>query len=190
MELTDSTSASLIRRISDPADANAWERFAEIYAPLILRWLDSRGIQARDAEDITQNVMVRLHSQLQKGWEYDESKSFRGLLRTMSRQGVSNYYRDRKKPHISAELEAAISTEDRTGVFEQQEFENYVISRGFGQIRGEFSPVAVSAFLMCQKDGRSAREAGEMVGMTPGAIRTSNSRILHRLRELVSGMLD
>ncbi len=52
------TRPSLLIRVRDPADHAAWQEFAEIYRPVILRLAQSKGLQAADAEDIAQEVLA------------------------------------------------------------------------------------------------------------------------------------
>ena len=51
------TRVSLILRLSEPADVLAWQEFAEIYTPALLATARRRGLQAADAEDLTQEVL-------------------------------------------------------------------------------------------------------------------------------------
>src|SRR5262245_41353929 len=50
------TRASLLVRIRDPHDHEAWRQFVAIYAPLIHGFARSRGVQDADAADLTQEV--------------------------------------------------------------------------------------------------------------------------------------
>ena len=56
--MTDSpaTRQSLLVRLRDPRDGQAWGEFVAIYAPLIDRLARARGLQAADAADLSQEV--------------------------------------------------------------------------------------------------------------------------------------
>jgi len=51
------TRPSLLVRIKDLADRQAWERFVELYAPLVYGFARKRGLQEADASDLTQEVL-------------------------------------------------------------------------------------------------------------------------------------
>src|SRR5438067_1264508 len=83
------TPVSLLVRLRRPEDREAWDRFVELYAPLMSSWTGRMGLQASDAHDLVQNVFVTLLRELPR-FSYDPSRSFRGWLRTL----VINHWRD------------------------------------------------------------------------------------------------
>lgn len=52
------TRNSLIARLPDAQDAEAWDQFVSIYEPLIFRLAGSRRFQNADAHEISQEVMI------------------------------------------------------------------------------------------------------------------------------------
>ncbi len=54
------TPASLLERMRQPANPDAWERFVALYAPLIYSWGCRAGLQDADAADLVQEVLVAL----------------------------------------------------------------------------------------------------------------------------------
>ena len=52
-----STRPSLLARIRDSRDRQAWAEFVEIYAPLVYGYAQKRGLQDADAADLTQEVL-------------------------------------------------------------------------------------------------------------------------------------
>src|SRR5690349_547511 len=76
------TRPSLLVRIRDAADHQAWRQLVGLYAPLVYRFLRRRGLQDADAADLTQDVL-RAVSAAAPGFEYDAGRgSFRGWLFT------------------------------------------------------------------------------------------------------------
>jgi RNA polymerase sigma-70 factor (ECF subfamily) len=61
-------SESLILRMKDPADADAWSAFLAIYRPVVYRLASSRGLQDADAEDLAQQVFVSI-ARAVEGWK-------------------------------------------------------------------------------------------------------------------------
>jgi hypothetical protein len=52
------TRASLLLRVRDSADREAWEEFVEIYGPVVHRLARNKGMQPADADDVTQQVLL------------------------------------------------------------------------------------------------------------------------------------
>src|SRR5262249_35565239 len=79
------TRLSLLTRLTRPGpfDERAWQEFVDHYAPLIFRWCQQHRLQDTDAEDVTQQVMLKLATRLPT-FTYDPSKSFRAWLRTLT----------------------------------------------------------------------------------------------------------
>src|SRR6516164_7256878 len=91
------TRASLLVRILDAQDVQAWNQFVEIYAPLVYGFARRHGLQDADAADVTQEVMQSVSKAAHK-LEYDpERGSFRGWLFTVTRNNVSTFL-SRRKP--------------------------------------------------------------------------------------------
>ena len=58
---SDETSPTLLWRVGQGSqDQEAWEIFVACYGPKIRNWCRQRGLQAADAEDVTQDVLLRL----------------------------------------------------------------------------------------------------------------------------------
>ncbi len=80
----EQTSPTLLGRIAkDPKDEVAWATFVDCYGPKINHGCRQRGLQQADAEDVTQNVLLRL-ARVLKTFNYEPSKKFRGWLRQVT----------------------------------------------------------------------------------------------------------
>ena len=80
------TSTTLLGRLRrDPRDQAAWNEFVARYEPRILDWSRRWGLQESDARDVTQAVLLKL-SRSMTTFVYDRSRSFRGWLKTITRQ--------------------------------------------------------------------------------------------------------
>src|SRR5688572_20994005 len=78
--LTPSTNESLLIRVRDAQDHEAWRMFVDLYMPLVHRYCASQGLQPADAHDATQEVFL-LVSQAIRRFQYDPERGrFRGWL--------------------------------------------------------------------------------------------------------------
>src|SRR5215471_14784550 len=74
------TRPSLLVRIRDARDRDAWREFAELYGPLVYRYARKRGLQDADAADLTQTVLQAVSGAVHR-LDYDPDRGpFRGWL--------------------------------------------------------------------------------------------------------------
>src|SRR4051812_35745193 len=78
------TRISLLIRIRDAGDAEAWQQFVCIYAPVVYRYARKRGLQEADAEDLTQEVLRGVSGAVAKLVAVSAQGSFRKWLFTLA----------------------------------------------------------------------------------------------------------
>ena len=78
------TSLTLLQRLL-LSEADAWERFAYLYGPLVRSWAAHRGVAETDADDVVQDVFHVVVTKL-VGFHRDRpGDSFRGWLHGVTR---------------------------------------------------------------------------------------------------------
>lgn len=93
---SSATSVSLLARIrNDEQDPTAWREFVDRYGRRIFEWCRNRKLQSTDAEDVTQEVLLRLAKRLST-FEYDQQQTFRGWLRRITENAVTDFFRHRR----------------------------------------------------------------------------------------------
>jgi RNA polymerase sigma-70 factor (ECF subfamily) len=186
------TQPSLLVRVRDAGDQAAWRQFVELYAPLVYRCARRRGLQDADAADVTQEVL-RAVARAIKHLEYDPQRgSFRGWLFTVVRSKLLDFHAARLRqvqrngePGAQDLLaEQPARDEDQAGWWDR-EYEQRLLAWAMEQVRGGFEPSSWQAFRMTALEGKSARDAAEMLGLSVGAVYIARSRILARLREQI-----
>jgi len=99
MTNTDSTvtSMSLLAQIrADDRDSDAWRAFVDRYGSRIYEWCLNRRLQQADAEDVTQEVLLKLTRRLGE-LDYDRKQTFRGWLRRVTENAIIDFMRDQKQ---------------------------------------------------------------------------------------------
>jgi len=183
------TSPTLLAR----AQANqegAWERLVELYAPLVYHWCHRAGLQEPDTADIFQEVFRAAWGHLGKFHRDRPGDSFRGWLRTITRNKVRDHFRRIQgealaaggtdaQQRLQAVAEPAWLDDDpsEADVVRQQ------MHRALEMIRGEFEERTWQAFWKVQMEDRSTDVVGAELGMTAAAVRKAKFRVLRRLRQ-------
>jgi RNA polymerase sigma-70 factor (ECF subfamily) len=184
------TSASLLARLRQaPADQSAWSEFVDRYARKIFGWCRHWGLQEADAQDVTQDVLVRLAGKM-RGFAYDPSRSFRAWLKTLARHALSDFCDARSRAVAaggSQVVELLQTVEAREDLVRQldDEFDREVLEEAVARVRARVTPKTWRVFEMTAHEGRSGAEAAEATGMTVAAVFVARSRVQRLLQEEV-----
>jgi RNA polymerase sigma-70 factor (ECF subfamily) len=189
---TPSTRPSLLVRIRDARDGQAWAEFVDLYAPLVYGFGRRHGLQDADAADLTQEVLRAVAGAVPR-LEYDPQRgSFRGWLFTVVRNKLRNFVAGRKKhgqgsgdSETRAWLEEQPAPKDEQAALWGQEYESRLFTWAAAQVRGGFEDRTWQAFWQTAVEGRSPKETAQDLGMTVGAVYIARSRVLARLREQI-----
>src|SRR5438309_8393167 len=91
MDDSATTRPSLLVRIRDAGDGEAWTQFVEIYAPLVYGFARKHRLQDADAADLTQDVLRAVAGAVGR-LDYDPQRgSFRSWLFTVVRNKLRNF---------------------------------------------------------------------------------------------------
>ncbi len=190
------TRASLMLRLRDPQDQQAWNEFIDLYEPLVLRMLRQRGLQEADARDVTQQVVLAV-TQAVDSWQPDgREASFRRWLFTIARKlslkfiqrGTSAVGKTRRGvggSDMLLLLKSLPEPDHRTVTEFDEEYRNELFERAAERVRGEFRESTWQAFWRTCVLHESVADVAESLGMTTGNIYVARSRIIARMRQIV-----
>src|SRR5262245_28900272 len=135
MTLTPTTRASLLLRLRDPRDHEAWVQFVSLYEPVIFRVLRRTGLQYADALEVLQELLLADNRNIER-WEHRAGGgSFRGWLRRVTRNLVVSWVRRQKRqvttssPDLDTLLDSHLGREwppDKSGFLSQKEAEEFL----------------------------------------------------------------
>jgi RNA polymerase sigma-70 factor (ECF subfamily) len=187
------TQATLIVRIRDSADHDAWERFVDLYAPLIYRFLRKRGLQDADAADLTQDVLRQVASAA--AWlQYDQQRgSFRGWLFTIvqnrltdhwRREGVREHGAGDTNAHQQLQQLPEQSDADSSAEWDE-DYQRQLFLYAANIIQQDFNQATWQAFFSTAVDGRAAKDVAGELGLTVAAVYLARGRVMTRLKEQI-----
>jgi RNA polymerase sigma-70 factor (ECF subfamily) len=191
------TSPSLLERLNDQTDTEAWRRMVDIYTPLIHGWLRRYGIAAPDADDLTQEVLSVVLRELPAFQHNKRRGAFRNWLRTITLNRLRQSWRLRRvhpEPTGGSQFAAMLDElADPTSALSRvwdQEHDRHVVHRLLAWVEPEFQPSTWSAFRMAVLEGHPTDHVAGSLGLTPNAVLIAKSRVLRRLREVSMGLID
>jgi RNA polymerase sigma-70 factor (ECF subfamily) len=180
----NTTSPSLLLRLCQSPSAAAWDRFAQLYGPLLLSWAHRLGLAEGDASDLAQEVFVALLEKVAL-YEVQPGKRFRGWLWTV----MVNKWRElrrHRRPHtpldadVAAPSEAAWEEEDR----------RHLIGRALRIMQSDFEPITWKACWEAVANDRPAAEVAAELGISVNAVYQAKSRVLRRLHQELAGLWE
>jgi RNA polymerase sigma-70 factor (ECF subfamily) len=184
----------LLQRLRQvPADQAAWGQFAERYGRKIYGWCRQWNLQEADAQDVTQDVLVKLAEKMQ-AFDYDPARSFRAWLKTVTRHAWSDFW---SSPRLvaaggSQAVELLHTVEAREDLVErlQDEFDHEVLEEAAARVRTRVTPRTWEAFERTALRGQSGAEVAAVLGMKVATVFVARSKVQKMLQEEVRQLED
>ncbi|GAA4453111.1 sigma-70 family RNA polymerase sigma factor [Novipirellula rosea] len=187
------TRASLLVSLNDPASEEAWNEFAAIYRPLVIRVAQANGLQYADADDLAQDVLTTVGRAIGT-FESNCEGSFRRWLYQITRNLVVNQltrgpFSGRRGPIGSGDsdiqklLAQVPAADDQTATLFRLEYRRVRFQQAAGRVRNQFSDSVWQCFELTAIENQSAELVANALGKTPGAVRVARCRVLAKIRE-------
>jgi RNA polymerase sigma-70 factor (ECF subfamily) len=191
MSPSPETRASLLVRLADRADQEAWHEFAQIYTPVVYRLAVRKGLQHADAEDLAQQVLTAVSKAIGR-WQADPTRAkFRTWLHRIAQNLIINAL-SRARPDRAAgdsgvldHLNAQPAPEGPDSELVRMEFRREVFRWAADKSRDEFRSVTWDAFWLTAVDNQPIEDVSKQLGLSCGAIYAARSRVMRRLKEKV-----
>lgn len=191
------TRVSLLVRLRDTGDVDAWRTFVDLYAPLVYGLGRRHGLQDADAADLTQDVFGTVALAM-RSLEYDPRRGrFRGWLYTIARNRLLDFQRRLKLlQRIQGDNVAfALALEEYPAPEKpdpnwDQEYEQRVFAWAAEQVQSSVRPLTWQAFWLTAVEGQTSEQVAHTLGMSLGAIHVARSRVLARLKQIIRPLLE
>lgn len=197
MDDSPATRHTLIVKLRDTADAQAWREFLTIYEPLVYRLARHKGLQDADARDLCQEVFRAVARAIDR-WEPDPARgTFRGWLFTIARNLMINFL-SRRDRHVRGSgdsnilelLDEVPADDPNASATFDLEYRQRLFRWAADQVKAEFAPKTWQAFWRTAVEARSVAEVATECGMSVGAVYVARSRVLARLRQRIEQLGD
>lgn len=194
MSQTPDTRDSLLLRLADGEDQEAWRQFVAVYRPLVYRIARRQGLQDADAQDLAQRVLVSVAGAIGR-WRSDPRRArFRTWLHTVARNALIDHLRSARPDAAAGGTTAQIQLQDAVDLgaadpmadpLLESEHRRAVFRWAAREVRPEFAESTWLAFWRTAVEGEGVAEVAEELGKSSGAVYIARSRVMQRLREKV-----
>jgi RNA polymerase sigma factor (sigma-70 family) len=191
MSASITTRVSLLERVRDPQNHDAWAEFVALYRPLIYRFGRARGLQEADAHDLAQDVLIAVSQQIDQ-WTPDPGRGrFRTwLARVASNQAITMYRRRHASDGVGGTTMVAVLHNQPEQVDAdltelQKQYQRELFRRAARIVREEFEESTWQAFWMTAVEDVAIDEVARSLARSVGSVYTARSRVIRRLQEIV-----
>jgi RNA polymerase sigma factor (sigma-70 family) len=193
---TSRTRITLLHRISqNPADQPSWSEFVQLYGPTIRTWIVHWGLQEADAQDVVQNVLMRLTTKLPQ-FQYDPSRSFRGWLKTLTHHAWHDFVTEAGYRHRGSgdtgmveQLQSVAAREDLTARVEAT-FDKELLEMALVRVRERVAATTWEAFRLAALDGHAPQQVADDLGVRVSQVYLAKHRVQKLVQEEIKALED
>jgi RNA polymerase sigma-70 factor (ECF subfamily) len=187
----------LLERLQHDPRSAEWNRLVALYEPLIRGWLQRHALMATDSDDLVQEVLAVVIRRLPEFRHNQRVGAFRTWLRTITANCLREFWRGKKyRPSATGDSDFQMllqQLEDPASDLSlawDREHDQHVVRRMLEMLRPSFEERTWLAFQRVSLEGVSAGEVAAELGITTNAVFIAKSRVLARLRQEASGLID
>jgi RNA polymerase sigma factor (sigma-70 family) len=172
----------------DPSDQAGWDEFVECYGRHIYRWCRQWKLQDADAEDVTQDILVKLTQRL-RVFAYDPSRSFHGWLKTVAHHAWRDFDDSRRQARRAAGAsqvqEQMLALEAREDLAQKLEeaFDLELLEAAKVRVRLRVAPHTWEAFRLMAFEGLPVVEVAARVQLQVTMVYVAKSKVQRMLQE-------
>lgn len=188
------TSISLLERIRQETDADAWKRFVLIYTPWVDWVLRQSAVSVNDVDDLRQDVLAVVFREIGKFQHNGQTGAFRRWLKNVVLNRLRSHWRKRRNSERHNEtienLDAVADPFPALEALWDREHDRHVTEALLTLVEPAFTQSTWQAFRRQVLLGLRAEEVAAELGISVNAALLAKSRVLRRLRDEVAGLLD
>ncbi len=190
------TSPTLLDQLRNTDDHAAWQRFFDLYSPLIIGFSRRRGCSLHQAHDVLQETMVCLMKVL-PNFQYDRARGqFRSFLfRIVAARIMDAYRRNRRycltvdAPRTAGDAGGAhrpvadpAHNPDTAPDLWNRMWDYNLLVNALDKVRRRVNTRTFRSFEMYVLQEMSASEVADRLGIAPNTVHQHRNRIIHMLR--------
>ena len=194
------TRHSLLMRLVDSADLDAWTEFTATYESAIYRYARRRGLQDADAREVVQQVLVAVHKAIAglvdeggksgfRAWLFETARrqclyAFRMRTRFDRASGGSAGFDELNQVHARDQV---VDPNETSGSDDRRD---WAFSWAVTQVEREVAPTSWKAFWLTAVEAIPAATVAELLQTTIGSVYVAKCRVLAKVREKAQALLE
>jgi RNA polymerase sigma-70 factor, ECF subfamily len=181
----NATSPSLVAAMTC-GDPQAWKTIVEIWGPVLIQHCRRRSFQFSDAEEIAQNVLLKMYSAITRGnFQRDgQRKRLRHWVFAILANEIKTFCaKNQKSPKSPGGSAHQMALADLPEQSQSDEFETLLVARILAVIKNDFEESTWKAFELYHFQNFQVAEIVELMAIKAGTIRQKIFRVVQRVRE-------
>lgn len=182
----NTTRGTLLERVRDPEDAQAWEQFFGLYAPLLEGYARALGLRTADAEEIRDQCLATVVQRM-SDFHYERARgSFKAWLHRIARDKVVDWMRKPREERTETALARALPDDqgEPDAVWER-EWRAEHVRFALEEVRREEDAAGRELLELVLDEDLSAAEIAERTGLNPNQVYKARARFLERVRSVL-----
>lgn len=183
------TRVTLLAKLKKTENHEAWLEFETIYRGFILSLILRMGINADDAEDISQAVLTKVWQKIED-FEYNQNKGkFHNWLAAMTRNTVKDFFRTKKnfitgrdsveyqEQYISIEEQVLPDIENLA----REEWVLHITNLAWNNIKADIYETKREVFKLVSKE-TTTKEIAQQLGISEASVRVYKAEVFEKMR--------
>jgi RNA polymerase sigma-70 factor, ECF subfamily len=183
------TSLTWLTRLSNHSAEEDWKRLNDLYGPLFDLWISRAGVNISDRDDIKQEILLVVARRL-GDFQHQHPGAFRGWLRMILQNVLKRYFRTRTALTCNLPMDDLGIDDSQLARKHDREHDEHVARRAMQVVKKDFSTDTWQAFQLQVLEGQHANEVAHQLQTTVNAVLKSKARVLKRIRQELSPLLD
>ena len=181
MQQWPKTRVTLLGRLADPQDKDAWDEFVALYGPCIFNFARRRLPQEEDAADVMQEVLSAV---LRGNYERPKGR-FQKWLLTIILNEIRDFHTARaRRSEILSESGRALRLEEENAEEEwEKDRRQHLFHAAANRVRERTNPAHWSVFVCTALEGKSGQEIAESLHLSVTNVYAIKSRVLKEIKE-------
>ena len=171
----NATRATFIRELKSSQN-RSWDKFYNMYSPLIVNFARKRGCSPTQAEDVLQETVLALLKVI-PNFNIDRTGKFRSLLYKITESKIIDAYRKRKKeilvddPEIIRKYQEVDATENASSRLTwDKTWENFLLSEATKIVIKKVQPLTYKCFHSTFIKGEKVKDVAANLGIPPNLV--------------------
>ncbi|MEO1615623.1 MAG: sigma-70 family RNA polymerase sigma factor [Planctomycetota bacterium] len=196
MDCNPDTRLSLIAKLCDKSDDQAWSEFVQTYEPVIHRFLQRHGFQYADAIEVTQEVLGGVLQSIDSWDGTRKDSTFRGWLHRIAQNKAVNHVRKLGREDFTEEsiLEAAHAGRSANTCPERDQFdieyERQLFRWAAERVRPTVKKENWIAFWRTAVEDLPIAQVASDLGVEASVVHVARCRIMNRISNLIHQRLQ